>query len=98
MKRRFYSDNGAPCWKCNGTIYQYTTDDTVSLVDVYCWSCGSSDLFRANQEFETAAEVSAAHRKRQPRTLPDVRVRSFRRPPIRRSPLTARPPKYLWWR
>jgi hypothetical protein len=65
MKQVFYSDSGKPCWKCSGTIAEYTTDTEVSLIDVICRCCHRRDVFRPVGGFkfpETAAEISAAHR------------------------------------
>jgi hypothetical protein len=61
-RSKFYSDNAAPCWKCGGTIVEYVTDDTVSLIDVLCISCRNRDVFSATGNPDTAAAISAAHR------------------------------------
>ncbi len=65
MKTRFGTDNAAPCWSCQGTIASYTVDDTVSIVDVYCYGCHWRDLFTrpTNTMPDTAAECSAMHRE-----------------------------------
>jgi hypothetical protein len=65
MKHIFGTDNAKPCWKCGGTIAEYTLDDAVSLIDVRCIGCHAADVFLpADSEvpLTTAAEVSAAHR------------------------------------
>lgn len=64
MRTIFYSDNGKPCWTCNGTIVEYETDTAVSLIAVRCIACRARDVFRADPgaPLETAADVSAAHR------------------------------------
>lgn len=65
MKQRYGTDNAAPCWFCSATVAEYVTDDTVSLIDVTCKCCNRTDVFMALDDFPTtAAECSAAHRKR----------------------------------
>lgn len=65
----YYTDDSAPCWSCNGTIAEYTTDDTVSLIDIRCLCCWSTDAFRPPPGIipTTAADVSAAHRATRPK-------------------------------
>lgn len=67
MKTQFHSDNGAPCWRCSGTIYTYTVDTYVTYVGATCVSCRADNMFFPPKPFacETAADVSAAHRKSQ---------------------------------
>lgn len=65
MQTTFYSDNGKPCYGCQGTIHKYTVDDTVSLIDVDCICCKRRDLIARPLMMphpQTAAEVSAIHR------------------------------------
>lgn len=64
MKLRFHSDNGAPCWRCSGTIYTYTVDPYVTYVAATCTSCRADNMFFPAKPFapETAADISAAHR------------------------------------
>lgn len=65
MKTTFASDIAKPCWKCGGTIAEYTLDDAVSLIDVRCFGCHATDIFRpadSRAPLTTAAEVSAVHR------------------------------------
>lgn len=65
MKRIFGTDNAKPCWKCSGTVAEYTLDSEVSLIDVLCLGCHHRDVFQpadAKAPLTTAAEVSAAHR------------------------------------
>lgn len=68
MKIHFHSDNGAPCWRCDGTIYTYTVDSYVSFVAARCVSCRADNMFFPLKPFapEKAADVSAAHRATQP--------------------------------
>jgi hypothetical protein len=63
MKFTFYSDNGARCYKCGGTIHEYQCDDAVSLIDTVCISCGARNVIASDQTPTTPAEASAAHRK-----------------------------------
>jgi hypothetical protein len=65
MKTRFYTDNGAPCWGCKGTIYGYTVDDAVTYVSAHCLACGRDNMFNPPKStpLDTAAKISAAHRK-----------------------------------
>lgn len=64
MKLHYHSDNGAPCWRCQGTIYTYTVDDAVSFVLANCHGCGADNMFYPPQAlvFDCAADVSATHR------------------------------------
>jgi hypothetical protein len=63
MRQQFYSDNARPCWSCNGTIAEYTVDDTISLIDVVCIACRRRDVFRPTKPpADHVAAVSAAHR------------------------------------
>jgi hypothetical protein len=62
MKTDFHSDNGAPCWRCNGTIYTYTVDDQVTYVGARCIGCGADNMFYPSSAVDTAAFVSWAHR------------------------------------
>lgn len=68
MKRQFHSDNGANCWRCDGTIYTYTVDEYVSYVGATCISCRADNIFHPPKgaPLDTAANVSAAHRKESP--------------------------------
>jgi hypothetical protein len=67
-KTAFHSDNGAPCYRCTGTIFTYHCDDAVSLVDTVCISCRARDVFSVCPTPTTAAEMSAAHRHYWPRS------------------------------
>jgi hypothetical protein len=65
MRTRLHSDDGAPCWRCDGTIFTYTVDDTVTYIGATCIGCGADNMFYppAHSDLDTAASVSAAHRK-----------------------------------
>lgn len=66
MKTLFYTDNAKPCWSCSGTVAEYETDSEVTLIEVRCRGCGRRDVFRPvdpTAALESAAQVSAAHRK-----------------------------------
>lgn len=78
MKTRFHSDNGAPCWRCSGTIYTYTVDDTVTYVGAKCIGCHADNMFYppADYAIDTAALVSTAHRVLHER-LPGLMMRSL---------------------
>lgn len=48
MKTQYHTDHGPHCVeprrsanraRCNGTIYTYTVDDRISIVDTYCHTC-----------------------------------------------------------
>jgi hypothetical protein len=67
MKTHLHSDNGAPCWRCDGTIYTYTVDPYVTYVGARCVGCRADNMFYPPKPFnaETAADVSAAHRESQ---------------------------------
>ena len=45
MKTKFTTDNGVPCWNCKCTVCEYTVDDTVTYVRVYCVGCQQADSF-----------------------------------------------------
>jgi hypothetical protein len=62
VKMNFHSDNGAACWRCSGTIYTYTVDDTVTYVDARCVSCGADNMFYPRSAVDTPQHVSWAHR------------------------------------
>jgi hypothetical protein len=65
MRKRFDSDNGAPCLKCSGTDYTYTVDDAVTYVSAVCITCGGDNMFYPPSPIPvdtTAQQVSAAHR------------------------------------
>jgi hypothetical protein len=62
MRMMLYSDNGAPCFKCGGTIHAYHCDDAVSLIDTVCISCRARNVISVTKTPTTPAEVSAAHR------------------------------------
>jgi len=62
MKNKFYSDRGARCYSCSGTVHEYQTDDTVLLVSVRCLTCYAPDCFHTVRLPQTAAQCSAAHR------------------------------------
>ena len=64
MKTRYHTDNAAPCWSCDGTVASYDVDDTVSLVDVYCYGCHARDVFSrpTNLAPISADQCSAMHR------------------------------------
>jgi hypothetical protein len=64
MKTQFYSDSGAPCWKCAATLHEYTVDDCTSLVDVFCYTCHSRDVFARRADISCASQASAEHRAR----------------------------------
>jgi hypothetical protein len=59
---QFYSDNGAPCWACSGTIMEYRCDDSVSIVDAICVSCHAREPFYPDAPHRDPAALSAAHR------------------------------------
>jgi hypothetical protein len=62
-KTYFHSDNGTPCWRCSGTIYTYTVDESVTYVGARCIGCHADNMFYPTRcAFDTAADVSAAHR------------------------------------
>jgi hypothetical protein len=65
MRRIFGTDSAKPCWRCNGTIAEYTTDATITtLIDARCVGCGAIDLFATptgHATPATAAECSALH-------------------------------------
>lgn len=67
MRMRYHSDNGAPCWKCAGTIYTYTVDDAVTYVGATCIGCGADNMFYPPKHWQMslneAANVSASHRQ-----------------------------------
>lgn len=65
MKTHFHSDNGAPCWRCDGTIYTYTVDEFVTYVAARCIGCRADNMFYPPKDcaVDTAANVSAAHRE-----------------------------------
>ena len=64
MKQHFHSDNGAACWRCDGTIYTYTVDEYVTYVGARCVSCQADNMFYPPAaKLDTAADVSAAHRE-----------------------------------
>lgn len=63
MRLDFHSDSGKPCYRCDGTVFTYTCDDAVSLVDTYCHSCHASDLFSSPITIECASQASFAHRQ-----------------------------------
>ena len=63
MKTTFYSDNGARCYRCSGTIHAYHCDDAVSLIDIDCVSCKAADLISVTPMPTTPAQASAAHRE-----------------------------------
>lgn len=65
MKTHLHSDNGAPCWRCSGTIYTYTIDDCVTYIGATCIGCRADNMFYPPKDYavDTAAFVSAAHRK-----------------------------------
>lgn len=66
MRTHFWSDNGAACWKCEGTCYRYTFDDSVSLIATICVSCGGDNVFVPPWPLtgeSTVTEVSLAHRE-----------------------------------
>ena len=67
MRTHYHSDDGAPCWKCSGTIFTYTVDDTVSYVAAYCIGCGADNMFQPKTAMTDAmvkaAFVSEAHRQ-----------------------------------
>lgn len=63
-KSVYYTDKGATCWSCTGTAAEYTTDDTVSLIEVQCLICGRRDVFTPPPGVtpRTADDIAAAHR------------------------------------
>jgi hypothetical protein len=65
MKTTFYSDNGAPCWRCSCTVYTYTVDDCVSYVGATCFACRADNMFfpPSHCTLDAAANISAAHRE-----------------------------------
>ena len=66
MKTKFATDNDVPCWNCKCTVCEYTVDDTVTYVSVYCVGCQQADAFyppQAIPALDCAANVSAAHRR-----------------------------------
>jgi hypothetical protein len=66
MRMRYHSDNGAPCWRCDGTIYTYTVDDAVTYVMAVCLGCGRDNTFHppANcNGCDSPRAVSLAHRE-----------------------------------
>jgi hypothetical protein len=65
MKMNFHSDNGAPCWRCSGTIYTYTVDDCVTYVGARCIGCRADNMFYPPSHcgVDRASDVSAAHRE-----------------------------------
>ena len=66
MKVHFHSDNGAPCWRCSGTIYKYTVDEYVSYVAASCIGCRADNMFIPAKSLsleDTPARVSQAHRE-----------------------------------
>lgn len=64
MKTHLHSDNGAACWRCDGTIYTYTVDEYVTYVGARCIGCRADNMFYPpkGHALDTAADVSAAHR------------------------------------
>lgn len=63
MKMNYHSDNGAPCWRCLGTIYTYTVDDEVTYVGARCIGCGADNMFYPAGAVDTAQNVSWSHRR-----------------------------------
>ncbi len=64
MRKRYHSDNGAPCWRCSGTIYTYTVDDCVTYIGATCIGCGGDNMFypQSMQPLDKPESVSAEHR------------------------------------
>jgi hypothetical protein len=64
MRTRYHSDNGAPCWKCSGTVYTYVVDDAVTHINAVCVTCGGDNTFHPPYgcSIDTEVSVSAAHR------------------------------------
>lgn len=64
MRINFYSDNGSPCYRCNGTIFEYTMNTSIYLIELKCFTCRAVDVFSAPRGVaaNTAAECSALHR------------------------------------
>lgn len=56
----FYSDSGAPCPTCQGTVKAYLVNP--SHVATFCYGCHGYGSFIATSKPTTPAEVSAAER------------------------------------
>ena len=66
MRMHFYSDNGAPCWRCSGTIYSYGVDDLVTYVAARCISCHADNMFYPPKHCsgcDSPSATSLAHRE-----------------------------------
>jgi hypothetical protein len=70
MKVQFSSAvGGEPCWRCAGIVYDYTVDDTVSLIDARCSDCRADNTFCQPSNFSadsvSAVTVTKAHKESQ---------------------------------
>jgi hypothetical protein len=65
MKMHFHSNEGAPCWRCSHTIYDYTVDEFVTYVGARCAGCGADNMFYPPEHCgtDTTFGVAAAHRE-----------------------------------